>query len=109
MQATEKLVVDEEMLRFAEYFSQEYNTLPAGQYESANKKYRIEYIDPKENEYCPPPPVRSHRDEYIILLNRKTILSNDKYRPGFIFYLIIWCYLRRNYQSEIETDIALKE
>lgn len=102
------VIVDDELLELAYYFSDNYRSLKVDTYFSKDKTYCIEYLDRiiigMSGEWDKTG-VRVAMQAGVIEMD-KTILSDEEYTSDFIFYLIIWCISRRQNDSIIQADNA---
>lgn len=96
------------LIKFAEEFSYKCKILPAGNYRSECGKFNIEYIDGLKddltNESLATLCRIGHKSK-IIQLDRAKVI-NDGYISDFVFFMVIWCYIRLKLRSEMDADAA---
>jgi len=98
---------DKELLRFAEWFSENYKILKEGRYLSDKAKYKIEYRDDiidKHTGRVLKTPARIVIDNGVMEIS-KVKLKNKKITPNFVYYLVVWLRIRLLVQTEMEADL----
>ena len=106
------ILLNKELLDFAELFSNNYKFLDIGYFSSEKKYYQIVYkenFDKEEAVINKLNPARISRDSGVIEINKSAILSTDKYSINFLYYLIVWCAVRKNTVDEYEADAITVE
>lgn len=100
--------LDKELLEFATWFSENYTKLSVSEYWSREKKYCIYFyenmIDKNTGQEITCPvcvKAKSGRMEF----NRCYLISSEKVNADFVFYIVLWCYIRCKVNSEVEADI----
>lgn len=92
-----KFKPDAELLKFATYFSDNYKSLPAGEYHSDGGKYSVKYLnrirDKHSGNICTT--LSRIGVKYgIIEIDRSEFRRNEKLTHNYVFYSIIWCVIR---------------
>lgn len=104
-----KFKPDTELLKFAEDFSAKYKKLKAGTYQSEDSLYTIKYLNGIKDGRTGKPlttVARVSQTTGIIELDKKTLLRNKGANKNFVFYIILWCIVRRYYsETYYEADM----
>lgn len=100
---------DEELLKFADFFSKNWKTLEIGNYASDDNKYQIEYLDkiihfgsePSTN-------IRVGQTTGTIEIS-KSKLQIIEASSDFIFFSILWCVVEKIILNTSKSDIIAME
>ena len=101
---------DQELLAFAETFSENWNIIGPGDYVSpGDKKYHIKYVDRIT--------VDGEEKTTNILVENPSgmiVISRDKLRKletndDYIFFMVIWCIIQREILDTEKSDIRTME
>lgn len=100
---------DEELLKFATNFSDNYKDCPIGDYFSENKKYHISYVDEvidrhtEEKIECG---ARIGHDSHLITID-KSFFSRDKITSDFLWFVILWCTVEVEVKNIMKSDLIV--
>lgn len=93
---------DEELLKFATYFSEYYEKLDVGDYSSDNGNYNIRYMKRIiNNGEVSNTGARVGLNSGIIEMD-EFIFKNKEYSSDYIFFLILWFTVNRKYYSDVK-------
>lgn len=95
-----KDLIDLELLKFAKEFSDNYKNYSVGEYFSDDKKYTIRYIE--EIEGIKTGAKISHKTGIIEI--DKSIFKREGYNSDFVFYIILWCVICKEYLDIKKAD-----
>lgn len=103
MEKEDKIIFNpsEELVKFANDFSDNYRIFSSGTYESDDCNYRIDYLDKirdKLTKAVVNTPARIGHNSKIIQLDRSKLVSS-KENPDFVFFLILWCIAKVDFKN----------
>lgn len=100
---------NEELLAFAETFSENYHMIEAGDYISpGDNKYHIKYVDKITTDGAERPVNMVVEPSGMIVISRSKLEAFET-NPDFVFYLILWFVVRRNTTDESKADAITME
>lgn len=97
---------NEELLAFAQTFSENYHIIEPGDYISpGDYKYHIKYVDKITTDGVEPPMNMVVEDATGMMVISRSKLEAFDTNPDFIFYLILWFVVQRNVKDEEKADL----
>jgi hypothetical protein len=104
---TKTTIPDKELINFADEFSKKYTYVPAETYLSENQTYKIIYFEGLcqniNSKRITTTPARINKITGVIQLSKKQLLDKN-ITLNWVFYLIIWCVIRKNSKDDFEAD-----
>ncbi len=101
----------EELLKFADTFSGNCDTMPERDYYSSNNKYHIRYLDvirDKKTGNILTTTARVGHDTGIMEIS-KAFCQDERITPHFIYWLILWLVVQKEIQNALEADRIVTE
>ena len=103
-----KFEPNEELLAFAESFSENWNIVDVGDYISPGGKYHIKYVDRiNEGEIEKVEDIAIELSGLIVISRLK--LEGQETNADYVFYQILWCIVEQDMQDKEKSDIATME
>jgi hypothetical protein len=97
-------VLDDELLKFAIEFSDNFRIYHCGDYVSDDNNYHIHYEDELKGMTSQSWARSSEITTKKIELCRKCLVSDSKITSNYIFFMIIWCFLVKHTATFLEAD-----
>lgn len=94
-------LINQELTTFASQFSEEYKSLPDGDYFSDGDMYHIKYANFFEGMGSETNQIAISHKTKIIYVNRKNIIDSHK---DYVYFLIIWSIVQEKIVDHLASD-----